>query len=135
MIIRTLEDLLVYQRALEAANAVSAILRRREFSKDFDLRDQLGNSSSRVPALIAEGFEQKTDRHFAHYLYIARGSAKETKTHLKIALNRGYLPLEDARRLWVEYDEICAMITGLIQHLEFEDRTHRWRKPRQDWTD
>jgi len=37
-------------------------------------------SSSRVPALIAEGFEQKTDRHFAHYLYLARGSAKETGT-------------------------------------------------------
>jgi len=132
MIARTLEDLLVYQRALAAANEVSAILKRIEFSKDFDVRDQLANSSSRVPALIAEGFEQKTDRHFAHYLYLARGSAKETKTHLKVALNRGYVPLEDARRLWSEYDEVCAMITGLIQHLEFEDRSHRWTKHLRD---
>lgn len=119
MIIRALEDLLVYQRALAAANEVSAMLKRREFSKDFDLRDQLGNSSSRVPALIAEGFEQKTDRHFAHYLYLARGSAKETKTHLKVALNRGCVAHEDARRLWTEY-------------LEAEDRAHRWMKPPAD---
>lgn len=99
MIIRSLEDLLVYLRALATADAVSAILQRRAFSKDFDLRDQLGSSSARVPALIAEGFEQKTDRHFAHYLYLARGSAKETKTHLRVALNRGYVLLEDSRSL------------------------------------
>jgi len=40
MIARTLDDLLVYQRALAAANEVSAILKRPEFSKDFDLRDR-----------------------------------------------------------------------------------------------
>jgi four helix bundle protein len=85
MIIRSLDESLVYQKALDAANAVSAIITRPGLAKDFKLRDQLAGSSSRVPALIAEGFEQKTDRHFAHYLYIAKGSAKETKTHLVIA--------------------------------------------------
>ena len=74
------EDLAVYQKALAAADEVSALLIRPEFSRDFDLKDQLGNSSSRVPALISEGFEQKSDRHFAHYLNHAKGSAKESKT-------------------------------------------------------
>jgi four helix bundle protein len=124
------EDLLVYQKALAAANEVSALLTRTDFSKDFDLKDQLGNSSSRVPALIAEGFEQKSDRHFAHYLYLARGSAKESKTHLRVACGRGYVPLRDTARLGGDFEEIKRMLTGLIEHLESENRHNRWNRPR-----
>ena len=104
MIIRTLDELAVYQKALIAADAVSAIIDRPTFEKDRKLKEQLAASSSQVAALIAEGFEQKTDRHFAHYLYLAHGSAKETN-----------------------YDEIARMSSGLIQHLEQEDRQHRQR--------
>jgi four helix bundle protein len=125
MKIRKVEDLLVYQKALAAAEAVSALLRTYGFSKDFDLRDQLASASSRVPALIAEGFEQKTDRHFAHYLYLARGSASETETHLRVALARRYVPAPDVPRLGGDYDEICRMLSGLIDHLENEDRPNR----------
>jgi len=126
MIIRSLDELLVYRKALDAANAVSAILARPSFAKDAKLRDQLGASSSRVPALIAEGFEQKTDRHFAHYLYIARGSATETKTHLLIAAERKHLEKMDCDRLCEGYVEIAKMLTGFIRYLERENRQHRW---------
>ncbi len=127
MIIRSLDELLVYQKALDAAHAVSAIIGRPAFAKDFRLREQLGGSSSRVPALIAEGFEQKTDRHFAHYMYIARGSAQETRTDLIVAWGRAYLEKDETNELCARYDEICRMSTGLIEYLERENRTHRWR--------
>jgi four helix bundle protein len=55
MRVSRVEDLAVYQKALAAADEVSALLKRLDFSKDFDLKDQLGNSSARLPALIAEG--------------------------------------------------------------------------------
>ena len=106
MIIRSLDELLVYQKALDAANAVSAIIARPSFAKDFKLREQLGASSSRVPALIAEGFEQKSDRHFAHYLYIARGSAKETQAHVHVALGRKYVTDAECSELCERYNEI-----------------------------
>ena len=127
MVVRKLEELLVYQKALSAAHAVSALIERRTFNNDPELRHQLATSSSRVPALIAEGFEQKSDRHFAHYLYIARGSASETRTHLVVAVGRHYLSAEEIETLVDEYSQICRMLTGLIQHLEREDRTHRWK--------
>jgi four helix bundle protein len=126
VVIRQLEELLVYQRAMTAADAVSAIIARPSFTKDVKLREQLSASSSRVPALIAEGFEQKTDRHFAHYLYIARGSAKETKTHLTIAAGRVHLSKAERDDLCGLYDEIARMSTGLIHYLERENRHHRW---------
>src|SRR5262245_16428481 len=125
MRVSRVEDLVVYQKALAAADAVSALLKRPDFSKDFDLKDQLGNSSSRVPALIAEGFEQKSDRHFAHYLYLAKGSAKESKTHLRVAMGRGYVSMSDCARLGGDYEEIKRMLDGLIEHLERDDRDNR----------
>jgi four helix bundle protein len=126
MVAKCVEDLQVYQKALSAADAISAILRRPTFQNDRELRGQLGESSSRVPSHISEGFEQKSDRHFAHYLYIVRGSAKETKTHLRIAKGRGHVSGDETDSLCARYDEIGKMLTGLIQHLEREDRKHRW---------
>ena len=105
---------------------MSAIIQRPAFRYDHELRGQLGASSSRVPSHIAEGVEQKTDRHFAHYLYIARGSAKETKTHFRIAQGRRYVSSEECLEMCKRYDEIGRMLTGLIQHLEHEDRKRRW---------
>jgi len=120
MRVSRVEDLVVYQKALAAADAVSALLKRPDFSKDFDLKDQLGNSSSRVPALIAAGFEQKSDRHFAHDLHLAKGSAKESKMHLRVAMTRGYA--SESARLAGDYEEIKRMLDGLIEHLERDDR-------------
>jgi four helix bundle protein len=125
MRIQNVEDLVVYQRALAAADEVSALLTRPNFNRDFDLKHQLGNSSSRVPALIAEGFEQKSDRHFAHYLYLAKGSAKESKTHLRVAQARGCVSINESARLGGDYEEIKRMLEGLIEHLERDDRDNR----------
>ena len=123
MIIRAVEDLLVYQKALAAAHAISALIERAASRRDFELRDQLAKSSSRVPALIAEGFEQKTD-----FLYIARGSSRETLTHLQVALGRRHVTATEIETLVDEYNQICRMLAGLIQHLKFENRPHRWRQ-------
>jgi len=77
---KCLEELLVYQRALEGAAAISAIVGRDSFKHDPRLRDQLASASASVAFLIAEGFEQSTDRYFAQYVYRARGSSREVRT-------------------------------------------------------
>jgi len=95
MIIKCLEDLQVYQRALTAADEILAILDRPAFARDPDLRKQLGSAAERVVALIAEGFPQGTDRHFASYLYRARGSSSETRTHLQRAHKKRFISADE----------------------------------------
>ena len=92
---KKLEELLVYQKALDGVVEVSALLRRPSLGRDFDLRNQLSESSGRIPGHIAEGYGQLTDRHFAKYLGIARGSAKETRGHLAVAHMKDYISKED----------------------------------------
>jgi four helix bundle protein len=88
--------------------------------------EELGASSAGVAALIAEGFALSTDRHFAAFLYRSRGESKETRTHLTVAAGRGgYTTAEELESLCLRYHEIERMETGLIHHLEREDRRHR----------
>jgi four helix bundle protein len=122
---KCVEELLVYQKALEAADAVSAILTRRCFQQDYKLREQLAGSSDAVPSLIAEGFPQSTDRFFAQFLYRARGESSETRTHLRVAWGRNYISEKELLELCDRYNEIEKMLTGLIRHLERENRRHR----------
>ena len=67
----------------------------------------------------------KTDRHFASYLYLSRGAAKETRTQLRIAQGRDYISKADVEKLCAEYGEIEMMLTGLIKHLNRENRQLR----------
>ena len=122
---KTLAELIVYQKALAASREISAILRRESLKRDPRLRDQLGASSERVASSIAEGFEQSTDRHFAQYLYRSRGSSSEVRTQLIVARDRRYIDESECANLSGKYEEIAKMLTGLIAHLEKEDRKHR----------
>src|SRR5436305_8852798 len=100
---KSLEELKVFQHSLDAADAVSTILTRACFRRDPELRDQLSESSSRIPSHIGEGFGQKTDRHFAHYLYIARGSCNEVRSHLTVAKGRAYIVTSEWNTLCARY--------------------------------
>jgi four helix bundle protein len=72
-----------------------------------------------------EGFALSTDRHFAHDLYRARSESSETRTHLVVANGRGYVSASELEDLLNRYNEVERMLTGLIRHLQREDRRQR----------
>ena len=125
MAITSISNLRVFQESLEAAHAISALTRRPEFVSNCTLRDQLASASSAVCAQIAEGYGQLTDRHFAHYLSIARGSCNELQAHLAVARGRRLLSENDWVGLSDRYVRIGKRLTRLIQHLRREDRRER----------
>jgi len=121
----SVDDFEVYQKAVAASGGVSKILQRESFKKDLRLREQLGSASERVASAISEGFEQSTDRHFAQYLYRARGSTREVRTQLIVARDRHHINESERLELTSAYEEVARMATGLIRYLEREDRKHR----------
>src|SRR6266536_2800687 len=125
---KCVEELSVYQKAKAASAIVSAIILRPVFDRDLRLKGQVGASSERAASLISEGFEQSTDRHFAQYCYRSKGSCAEMRTQLEVARDRKYITEEERVRLDASYEEIAKMLSGLIGHLEREDRKHRRRR-------
>jgi four helix bundle protein len=121
-----LEDLLVYVKALEGIDAVSPLLMRPQLIRDYDLHKQLLESTGKIPGHIGEGFGQRTDRHFAHYLGIARGSALETRGHLATARRREYISRDEEVAVSGLYQDLADMLRGFIAYLRRSDRRDRW---------
>jgi four helix bundle protein len=122
---KCVEELFVYQKAVDASADISRILERESFDRNHRLREQMGASSERVASSISEGFEMSTDRHFAQYCYRAKGSSREIRTQLVVACQRRHITEDERIRISHKYEEIAKMLTGLIAHLEREDRKHR----------
>ena len=121
-----LEDLLVYQRALEGIDAVSPILRELLRCKDYEMHKQLSESSGRIPGHIGEGYGQGTDRQFARYLSIARGSALESRGHIAAAaLKYQAIARKDEIHASGLYQDLADMLSAFIDYLlrsDFRDR-------------
>ena len=118
MTAKSVDELVVYQKALAASGRISQILKRPSFQRDLRLREQLASSSERTASLISEGFEQSTDRHFCEYCYRSRGSTREVRTQLVVARDRDHVADSERLSLTNDYAEIAKMLTGLIRHLE-----------------
>jgi four helix bundle protein len=112
-----IEDFEVWKKAEVFAIAVTAILRRPAFSKNSKLLGQIEEALESISANMSEGFEQSTDRGFAKYLYISKGSTAETCTRLAGAARRGCLTKAEWRTFAQQGQEIRKMLTGLIEHL------------------
>ena len=84
------EDLPVWNSAKELAILIYGASRKGGLSKDFGLRDQIRRAAVSVAANIAEGFERGTKNELIQFLYLARGSCGELRSHLFIAKDIGY---------------------------------------------
>ncbi|MCX5889119.1 MAG: four helix bundle protein [Deltaproteobacteria bacterium] len=108
--IESFEDLLVWQKGMKIVRQVYLITRDGRLSKDFNLRDQLRGAALSIPSNIAEGFERASRKEYLNFLNIAKGSAGEVRSLLRVAVEIGYL--EEP-----QYYELQEMILELSRYL------------------
>ena len=118
---KNLHEIKVFNKAQQGAAAISALLDRPGFGRNFDLKDQLSRSSSRVGPLIAEGYGLGTDKHLADYLARARGSVQETITHLEQAHLKQLISDSECSDEVERYDHIGRMLSRWITYLRGTD--------------
>lgn len=68
-------------------------------------------------ANIAEGQGRRSDKDFAHFLNMSLGSIAESKSHLYLALDLGYLAQPQFEETYEALDEIGRMVFALNRHL------------------
>ncbi len=110
-------ELPVWQAARKLQMAISACASREKFQTDWKLRDQIRDAAASVMANIAEGFARRYDREFTQFLFVAKGSAAETQSHLFVALDRGYLDDRTFQETFDLADDVAKQISGLISYL------------------
>jgi len=67
---------------------------------------------------IAEGYSRQTDKEFAQFLYIARGSSAEVQSQLYVALDLNYIDNNKFEYLYQETLNIIKLISGFIKYLK-----------------
>jgi len=115
------EDIIAWQKARELCKVIHTYTLYSGFSKDFKLVSQIKSSFGSAMDNIAEGFERGGNKEFIQFLFIAKGSAGETRSQLYRAIDNQYITEEEFE---IGYDlalETNKLIAGLIGHLKKSD--------------
>ena len=105
--------LIVWQKAMALSGMVYALVRKFPGEEKYALSDQVRRAVVSIASNIAEGCGRTSNRDYAHFLSIARGSLYETMTQLEMAKAFGYVDeLASVENL---ASEISRMLTSLIR--------------------
>jgi four helix bundle protein len=115
--IKRFEDIEAWQRARELTAEIYKVTKRKPFSTDFNLRDQIRRASISIMLNIAEGFARRTDKEFAQFLTLAHGSAAEVQAALYVALDQEYVKQKDFDDLYSKVGVVSRMILGFASYL------------------
>lgn len=115
MEVKSYEDLLVWQKAMELAKRVYVLQKDLPKEEVYSLGDQIRRAVVSISSNIAEGFGRESDKDFRHFLAISRGSLFEAKTQLQLADSLGYLRFDE--ELSGLFDEVGKLINGLSRAL------------------
>ena len=106
-------NLIVWQKSMQFAKVVYSLVKLIPEIEKYALSDQIRRAVASIPSNIAEGCGRATNRDYAHFLSIARGSLYETMTQLEMAKEFGYLEsIDEAETLAAE---ISRMLTTLMK--------------------
>lgn len=114
---RKLEELNVWTASRRFVPQVYKLTRGAAIKHDYVYSDQIRRAALSVMSNIAEGFGRYSDKEFARFLYIARGSAMETKSLLFLGLDLSYLDEEKHSELDDTVSHVVAQLTSLAQYL------------------
>jgi four helix bundle protein len=115
--IERFEEIKAWQLAKDLVTTVYRSSENGRFAQDYSLRDQIRRAAVSVMSNIAEGFERGSDKDFQRFLYMAKGSAGEVRSHLFVAKELGYLAAEDFSVLRSKAEDVSKSLSGFITYL------------------
>jgi four helix bundle protein len=117
------EELPVWQAAIEFALEVFEFINKGDFRGFGDTKNQLERASVSISNNIAEGFERGTTTELIYFLYIAKGSAGESRSMLRLCeRSRKFADLRsDVSDLIEKAKSISRQLNGWIESLKNSD--------------
>ncbi len=120
MVTRNYRDLVVWQKSMDLVEEVYRLSKLLPKEEIFGLTNQLRRAAFSIPSNIAEGNARNSQKEYARFLSIARGSKAETETQLEICVRIGYFNEDQTRIALTLCDEIGKMLYSMIQKLSTE---------------
>jgi len=124
------EDLEIWQLALKITKYIYNLTSKKEFSKDFELKNQVRGSVISISSNIVEGFEKNNNNEFIRFLPISKGSCGELRNQMYIALTVEYITQEEFNKANNMLLEISSKIGKFISYLENQRKQSNFIKTR-----
>lgn len=115
--VKTFRDLRVWQKAHELVLAVYKFTKNFPVDEKYGLVSQLRRSAASVPTNIVEGFKRSSKKEYAHFINIADSSLEETKYHIILSADLGYLTENQVAELTNLCDQVGRMLYAFHKKL------------------
>jgi four helix bundle protein len=116
--ISSYRDLVVWQEAMNLAEAAYRLTERFPKEETYGLTSQVRRSGASVPANIAEGYGRDSKGAYLQQLRVAQGSLKEFETHLLLAERVGLVDTAELAPSLVKSETVGKMLRSLIRSIE-----------------
>ena len=117
------KKLQVWQKAHALSLSVDRISKRIRGGRYASLRNQIFRAATSIPANIAEGRRQDSEKEFARFLRYALNSSSELEYHLILALDTDVISEAEFRSLVTQTIRVRKMLYGLLKVLAGNPRT------------
>jgi len=119
MTVMNLDKLEVWIRAKDFAVTVyKDVVPHLPADEKWNLTQQLKRAAQSIPANIAEGHGRFHFLDNVRFCYIARGSLTEVQSHMTLAHELGYLPVEIHQRMTIHAESIGKQLNNYIAYLK-----------------
>ncbi|MGD1913731.1 MAG: four helix bundle protein [Rivularia sp. (in: cyanobacteria)] len=116
-IIKSHEDLEVFQLAFDAAMKIFEYSKRFPLEERYSLTDQIRRSSRSVCANFAEGWRKRRyQAAFTAKLNDSEAEAAETQIWIKFAVKCNYLDVKLGREIYATYNQILGGLVKMINN-------------------
>jgi four helix bundle protein len=118
-ILRSHQELIVYQMAFKTSMEIFKITKSFPKEEIYSLTSQIRRSSRSVSANISEAFRKRRyEKAFIAKLSDSEAEAAETQVWLDYSLECEYISKESHTKLFNDYENIIGKIVNMINHPE-----------------
>ncbi len=117
---KSFRDLQIWQRGMDLSVLVYRQTLNLPKEELFGLTSQLRRAATSIPLNISEGWGRGSDKSFANYIKIARGSIFELDTTLELCYRLNYISVETFQSLQLEIETLGKMLNGFLKTLDKE---------------
>lgn len=119
MEINSYKDLIIWQKGLELAVNVYALVSTFPENEKFALTNQIKRSVLSISANIAEGYGRQSSKSYSQFIKISRGSLFELETHLILAERLSFIQNKELyETISLQIVEESKMLNAFLKRLD-----------------
>ena len=102
---------------MQLATEIYTLFDKMPHCERYALIDQMRRSAISIPSNIAEGQGRGSDKDFAKFLFIARGSLYELETQIELCRILNYFTPSDINSITALMTEIAKMLNTILKKI------------------